>query len=87
MSSIETFEREIETTQRMVDDMRTKIDSGRPLIDTVAESESLTGIDFAIENARIEDVLEPQRLMDSNIADLIIGLEDAPTRSEPRMAG
>ena len=76
MSSIATFDREIETTQRMVDDMRTKIDSSRQLIDTIAESESLTGMDFDIENARIEDVLEQQRLMESNIADLIIGLED-----------
>ena len=76
MSSISTFEREIETTQRMVDDMRTKIDSGRQLIETIGESESLTGMDFDIENARIGDVLEQQRLMESNIADLIIGLED-----------
>ena len=51
MSSIETFEREIETTQRLVDDMRTKIDSGRQLIDTIAESESLTGMDFDIASS------------------------------------
>jgi hypothetical protein len=76
MSSFETFEQEIEKTRHQVEDMAAKIDSGTQLIDTIAESESLTGLDFDIENARIEDVLEQQRLMEANIADLIIGLED-----------
>ena len=33
--------------------------------------------DFDIENARIEDVVKQQKVMEGNIADLIIGLEDA----------
>ena len=38
---------------------------------------ALGGAGEPIENARIEDVLKQQKLMEGNIADLIIGLEDA----------
>src|SRR5690606_38444712 len=33
--------------------------------------------EFGIENARMEGVIAQQKVMESNIADLIIGLEDA----------
>ena len=33
--------------------------------------------EFDIENARIQDVLKQQKVMEGNMADLIIGLEDA----------
>ncbi len=76
MSAIETFEQEIEKTGRLVGEMRTKIDAGEQLLEKISASESLGDVDFDIENARIEDVLAQQKLMEANIADLFIGLED-----------
>ncbi len=76
MSAVDTFEQEIKETERLVGEMRTKIDAGEQLLDKISKSESLGDVDFDIENARIEDVLAQQKLMEANIADLIIGLED-----------
>ena len=46
--------------------------------DLICISETKLGdADFDIENARIEDVIKQQKVMEANIADLIIGLEDA----------
>ncbi|MBX3598127.1 MAG: hypothetical protein KF874_11225 [Rhizobiaceae bacterium] len=78
MAELQNFDAEIEKTKRVVEDMRTKIDQSSTMLDKLARSDAKIGnADFDIENARIEDVLKQQKVMESNIADLIIGLEDA----------
>jgi hypothetical protein len=78
MATLQSFDSEIEKTRKIVSEMRGKIEQSGVVLDTLAKSDSkLTGQDFDIENARIEDVLKQQKVMESNIADLIIGLEDA----------
>ncbi|GAB5506724.1 MAG: hypothetical protein Rhirs2KO_18870 [Rhizobiaceae bacterium] len=48
------------------------------MLDQIAKADTTIGAaDFDIENARIDDVLTQQKVMEGNIADLIIGLEDA----------
>jgi len=74
--STQKLDQEIEKTQTMVEEMRSKIEQSGQILDKIAESESLGEVDFDIENARIEDVLSQQKVMEANIADLIIGLED-----------
>jgi hypothetical protein len=78
MATLQSFDSEIEKTRKIVSEMRGKIEQSGVVLDTLAKSDSkLTGQDFDIENARISDVLSQQKVMESNIADLIIGLEDA----------
>jgi hypothetical protein len=78
MASLQGFDTEIEKTRKIVSEMRGKIDQSSVVLDTLAKSDSkLVGQDFDIENARISDVLNQQKVMEANIADLIIGLEDA----------
>jgi hypothetical protein len=58
--------------------MRSKIEQSGTVLDKIARTDDKIGAsDFDIENARIEDVLKQQKVMEGNIADLIIGLEDA----------
>ncbi len=77
MSDMTKFDREIEKTRANVEDMRGKIEQSGVLLEELAKSESIGDADFDIENARIDDVLRQQKAMEGNIADLIIGLEDA----------
>jgi hypothetical protein len=78
MATLQSFDSEIEKTRKIVSEMRGKIEQSGVVLDTLAKSDSkLTGQEFDIENARISDVLNQQKLMEANIADLIIGLEDA----------
>ncbi len=78
MATLQGFDTEIEKTRKIVSEMRGKIDQSSVVLDTLAKSDSkLVGQDFDIENARISDVLNQQKVMEANIADLIIGLEDA----------
>lgn len=78
MATLQSFDSEIEKTRKIVSDMRGKIEQSGVVLDTLAKSDSkLVGQDFDIENARISDVLNQQKVMEANIADLIIGLEDA----------
>jgi hypothetical protein len=78
MAELQNFDAEIEKTKRVVDDMRTRIDQSSTMLEKLARSDAKIGdADFDIENARIEDVLKQQKVMETNIADLIIGLEDA----------
>jgi hypothetical protein len=58
--------------------MRSKIEQSGKVLDQIAKTDEKIGsTDFDIENARIDDVLKQQKVMEGNIADLIIGLEDA----------
>jgi hypothetical protein len=77
MSDMSKFDREIEKTRNTVEEMRGKIEQSGVLLEEVAKAKSIGDADFDIENARIEDVLRQQGVMEGNIADLIIGLEDA----------
>ncbi len=78
MATLQSFDSEIEKTRKIVAEMRGKIEQSGVVLDTLAKSDSaLVGQDFDIENARISDVLNQQKVMEANIADLIIGLEDA----------
>jgi len=78
MASLQNFDAEIEQTKQAVEDMRTKLEQSGTVLDKLAKADGTIGdVDFDIENARIQDVLQQQQVMEGNIADLIIGLEDA----------
>lgn len=78
MASLQNFDAEIDRTRKVVDDMRSRIEKSGDLLEKMARTDQKIGAaDFDIENARIEDVLKQQKVMEANIADLIIGLEDA----------
>ncbi|MGN6537025.1 MAG: hypothetical protein ACTHKQ_15010, partial [Mesorhizobium sp.] len=78
MATLQNFDAEIAKTKKVVEDMRSKIDQSGTVLETLAKADKKIGdANFDIENARIEDVLKQQKVMEGNIADLIIGLEDA----------
>ncbi|MDN2567817.1 hypothetical protein N1F89_16465 [Aquibium sp. A9E412] len=78
MARLQNFDAEIARTKQVVEDMRSKIEQSGIVLDKFAETDAKIGdVDFDIENARIEDVIKQQSVMEANIADLIIGLEDA----------
>ena len=78
MASISNFDSEIQRTRKTVADMRTKLEQSGVVLEKLSDSDKAVGdAEFDIENARIEDVLKQQKVMEANIADLIIGLEDA----------
>jgi hypothetical protein len=77
MASLQNFDAEIENTRQTVETMKQKLEQSGVVLDKLAKSETIGEVDFDIENARIEDVLRQQKVMEGNIADLIIGLEDA----------
>ena len=78
MATLQNFDQEIAKTKAVVEEVRSKIEQSGQVLDKFAESDKKIGsVDFDIENARIEDVVKQQKIMESNIADLIIGLEDA----------
>ena len=77
MATMKRFDAEIERTRATVEEMRTKLEQSGVVLEKLAKAETIGEVDFDVENARIEDVLRQQKLMEGNIADLIIGLEDA----------
>lgn len=78
MATLQNFDAEIEKTRGVVEDMRTRLAETGNVLDRFATVDASIGeADFDIENARIENVLSQQKVMEANIADLIIGLEDA----------
>ncbi|MFC5585392.1 hypothetical protein ACFPOD_09725 [Nitratireductor kimnyeongensis] len=78
MATLQNFDTEIAKTREVVDKMRSKIEQSGTVLDKLARTDEKIGqADFDIENARIQDVLTQQKVMETNIADLIIGLEDA----------
>ncbi len=78
MATLQNFDAEIARTQKVVEEMRSRIEQSGTVLDRIARTDEKIGAsDFDIENARIEDVLKQQKIMEGNIADLIIGLEDA----------
>ena len=78
MAKLQNMDAEIEKTRDIVNDMRSKIEQSGAVLQEFSKAETKLGdADFEIENARIEDVIRQQKVMEGNIADLIIGLEDA----------
>jgi hypothetical protein len=78
MATLQNFDAEIAKTKQVVEEMRSKIEQSGTVLDKIARTDQKIGAsDFDIENARIEDVIKQQKVMEGNIADLIIGLEDA----------
>ena len=77
MASLQEFDVEIEKTRQTVEDMKEKLEQSSDVLDEFAKTETVGEADFDIENARIQDILRQQKVMEGNIADLIIGLEDA----------
>jgi hypothetical protein len=78
MATLQNFDAEIAKTRKVVEEMRSKIEQSGSVLDKIATTDAKIGAsDFDIENARIEDVIRQQKVMEGNIADLIIGLEDA----------
>jgi predicted nucleic acid-binding Zn-ribbon protein len=78
MATLQSFDAEIEKTRATINDMRGKLETSTGVLDKFAKADTKIGdVNFDIENARIQDVLSQQKVMEGNIADLIIGLEDA----------
>ena len=78
MATLQNFDAAISRTKSAVEDMRSRIEQSSVVLDKFAQADQTIGAaDFDIENARIQDVLSQQKVMEGNIADLIIGLEDA----------
>lgn len=78
MATLQNFDAEIEKTKGVVDQMRGKLEQSSVVLEQFAKAETKLGdVNFDIENARIQDVINQQKVMEANIADLIIGLEDA----------
>lgn len=77
MATLQEFDSEIEKTRQTVEEMRGKLEQSGVILEELAKSETIGETDFDIENARIDDILRQQKVMEGNIADLIIGLEDA----------
>ena len=72
----QSFDEEIAKTRQAIEEMRTKMSASEQVLQEIAESETIGEVDFDIESARIEDVLSQQKVMETNIADLIVSLED-----------
>ncbi|MEM0898507.1 MAG: hypothetical protein AAGI92_00980 [Pseudomonadota bacterium] len=78
MATLQNFDNEIVKTKQVVIDLQSKMEQSGTMLETLAEADKTIGdAEFDIENARIQDVLKQQKVMEGNIADLIIGLEDA----------
>lgn len=78
MATLQNFDAEIEKTKSVVNEMRSKLEQSGVVLEQFAKADTKLGdVNFDIENARIQDVIQQQKVMEANIADLIIGLEDA----------
>ncbi len=78
MATLQNFDAEIARTRETVEQMRSKLEQTGIVLEQFAKADTKIGdTNFDIENARLQDVLSQQKVMEANIADLIIGLEDA----------
>lgn len=78
MATMRNLDSEIEKTRTIVSEMRAKIEQSGTVLEQFSKADTKLGdAEFDIENARIDDVIKQQAVMEANIADLIIGLEDA----------
>ena len=78
MAELQNFEKQIVETEKTLGDVRVRMDQSVSVLDQLSKADaSISDANFDIENARIQDVIRQQQAMEGNIADLIIGLEDA----------
>ena len=78
MAQLQNFDKQIAETEKVLGDVRVRMDQSVTVLDSLADADkTISDADFDIENARIQDVIRQQQTMEGNIADLIIGLEDA----------
>ena len=65
MATLQNFDAEIAKTKQVVEEMRSKIEQSGTVLDTFANTDQKIGeTDFDIENARIEDVVKQQKVME-----------------------
>jgi len=64
MASLAKFDSEIEKTRATVEEMREKLETSGRVLDEFAKTETIGEVDFDIENARINDVLRQQKVME-----------------------
>ena len=78
MAQLQNFEKQIADTERTMADVQKRSAESVATLDKIASADAaISDANFDIESARIEDVIRQQQAMEGNIADLIIGLEDA----------
>ena len=71
MATLQQFDSEIEKTRNIVNEMRGKMEQSGIVLDQFAKADTKLGdVNFDIENARIADVLNQQKVMEGNIADV-----------------
>lgn len=72
------IDQQIEKTRQDIEDMHSKTEQSNSVLEKLGMANGkIVDTDFDIENARLNDVLAQQQVMEGNIADLILGLEDA----------
>lgn len=72
------IDQQIEKTRQDIEDMHSKTEQSNSVLEKLGMANGkIVDTDFDIENARLNDVLQQQQVMEGNIADLILGLEDA----------
>ena len=78
MATLQNFDKQIAETEAAIRDVRVTTEKSVVKLESIAKADqTISDADFDIENARIEDVIRQQKVMEGNMADLIIGLEDA----------
>ena len=78
MATLQNFDKQIAETEAAMRDVRTRTSQSVDTPKTIADADrSISDANFDIESARIDDVIRQQKAMEANMADLIIGLEDA----------
>lgn len=77
MANSQQLEQKIQAAKAQAADIRTKMDKSAEVASLIAKSDAVVGsADFDIQSATLEDVIKQGRVMEANIADLILGLED-----------
>lgn len=88
MGGLQSFFDEIEAIRGIVQDVRTRVAQSAASLDQITKADSWTGEpDFDVENARLQDVIARQRLMEEKVSGFIIRLEDAATRANVALNG
>jgi hypothetical protein len=76
-ASLQKFDAQIERAKSQVADVRAKIENTSKVLGKLAHGDIKVGDpNFDIENANLQDVINQGKVMEANIADLILSLED-----------
>jgi hypothetical protein len=77
MANLQQFEQKIEAAKAQAANIRTKMDQSAQVMAQISKGDVIIGnADFDIQSANLEDVIKQGKVMEANIADLILGLED-----------